>query len=42
MAISEHKMEYGEIIKGMQEKDTCRYLGIKPAWPIAEKEQKEN
>jgi hypothetical protein len=32
-------MEYGEIIIGMQEKDTYRYFGIKPARLIEEKEQ---
>jgi len=31
MAISEYKMEYGEILIGMQENDTYRYLDIKPA-----------
>jgi hypothetical protein len=31
MAISKYKMEYGEIIIGMQEKDNYRYLGIKSA-----------
>jgi hypothetical protein len=35
-------MEYGEILIGMQENDTYRYLDIKPAWLIAEKEQKED
>jgi hypothetical protein len=42
MVISEYKMEYEEIIIGMQEKDTYRYLGIKPARLGAEKEQKED
>jgi hypothetical protein len=35
-------MEYGEIIRGMQEKDTYRYLSIKPARLIEEKEQKKD
>ena len=31
IAVSKYNMEYEEIIIGMQEKDTYRYLGIKPA-----------
>lgn len=42
IAVSKYNMEYEEIIIGMQEKDTYRYLGIKPAWLIEEKEQKED
>ena len=42
MAISKYKMEYVEIMIGMQEKDTYRHLGIKPARLIEEKEQKED
>jgi hypothetical protein len=40
MAISKYKMEH--IKGGMQEKDTYRFLGIKPGRLREEKEQKDD